>query len=131
MPQYDFSTLNDKDLENLSRDLLSKELDVPFQSFKVGKDKGIDLRYSTPFLHNDIVVQVKHYYKSGCSVLKSKLKKDELPKVLKLNPRRYIIVTSVSLSPTDKEAIMDIMSPYILSTGDIYGADDINNLNFG
>lgn len=45
--KYNFSTLNDKDLEELARDLLSKKFQLHFQSFKSGRDKGIDLRYST------------------------------------------------------------------------------------
>ena len=65
MGQYNFSTLNDKELEELSRDLLSRELSIPFQSFKVGKDKGIDLRYSSISSENEIIAQVKHYLNSG------------------------------------------------------------------
>ncbi|WP_410867374.1 restriction endonuclease, partial [Paraburkholderia sp. SIMBA_027] len=56
---YNFSTLNDRDLEELTRDLLSKKLSIDFQSFKPGPDQGIDLRYSTFNDENEIVVQVK------------------------------------------------------------------------
>ena len=56
MANYDFSTLNDRDLEELTRDLLSKKLNVNFQSFKPGPDKGIDLRYSTLNDENEIIV---------------------------------------------------------------------------
>lgn len=34
MANCDFSTLNDRDLEELTRDLLSKKLNIDFQSFK-------------------------------------------------------------------------------------------------
>ncbi|NCB70101.1 MAG: hypothetical protein EOM47_14825 [Bacteroidia bacterium] len=61
MANYDFSTLNDKDLEILVCDLFTREFSVNFQSFKAGKDKGIDLRYSTNNSENEIIVQVKHY----------------------------------------------------------------------
>jgi hypothetical protein len=87
---YTFSTLNDRDLEDLDRDLLSKKINVRFQSFKPGKDKGVDLRYSSPDEANDIIVQVKHYQASGYKKLKSDLIKNELPKVVRLEPRRYI-----------------------------------------
>ena len=65
MANYNFSTLNDKDLEELALDLLNAQLKLDLQSFKVGIDGGVDLRHSTPKNDNSIVVQVKHYLKSG------------------------------------------------------------------
>lgn len=128
MSQYNFSTINDKELEVLTRDLLTKEFSIPFQSFKTGKDKGIDLRYSTDSSENNIIVQVKHYLKSGYNQLLYVLKNTEKAKVQKLNPDRYILVTSIGLSPTDKEKIKDVFTPFILSTNDIFGMDDLNSL---
>lgn len=81
MSNYNFKTLNDKEFENLTRDLLSAEMEIEFQSFKSGKDKGIDLRYSTT-LDNKIVVQVKHYANSTFAQLKHTLRNTELPKIL-------------------------------------------------
>ena len=126
MANYNFSTLNDRDLEELVRDLLSKKLSVDFQSFKPGADKGIDLRYSTINDENKIVVQVKHYISSGVSKLKSELKAKEIQKVLLLNPQRYIFCTSVALSPQDKETIRDLFQPYIKSTSDVIGKEGLN-----
>ena len=97
---YDFSTLNDRDLEELVRDLLSKKLNVDFQSFKPGADKGIDLRYSTINDENEIIVQVKHYAGSGLSKLKSSLRTKETKKVVLLNPQRYLFCTSLALYNT-------------------------------
>jgi hypothetical protein len=128
MATYDFSTLNDKDLEILVCDLLTRELSISFQSFKVGKDKGIDLRYSTNTNENEIIVQVKHYLKSGYVQLLSVLKNKERPKIEELSPNRYILVTSLGLSPIDKEKIKAVLLPYIHSTNDIYGREDLNNL---
>lgn len=126
MANYDFSTLNDRDLEELTRDLLSKVLNVNFQSFKPGKDKGIDLRYSTVNNENEIVVQVKHYLGSGVSKLKSDLNNNETKKVVSLKPKRYIFCTSLPLSPQDKEDIKIIFNPYIQSTSDVIGKEDLN-----
>lgn len=126
MANYDFSTLNDRDLEELTRDLLSKELSVNFQSFKPGPDKGIDLRYSTVNDENEIVVQVKHYLGSGISKLKLDLKNNETQKVVSLKPKRYIFCTSVPLSPQDKEDIKNIFNPYIHSTSDVIGKEGLN-----
>jgi len=125
---YTFETINDKDLESIARDLLSKKLGVNFQSFKVGKDKGIDLRYSTNDFENNIIVQVKHYLGSGFNKLRTKIITDELPKVLNLNPKRYILVTSIGLSPQNKDLIKSDLAPFIQNTEDIIGKDDLNNL---
>jgi len=127
MSQYDFSTLNDKDFEELSRDLLSLNLHLKFQSFKVGKDLGIDLRYSSTGKANEIVVQVKHYYETGYKGLISSLKKENA-KLKILNPTRYIISTSIKLLPQYKDVILNICHPYILSQNDIYGNEDLNQL---
>lgn len=126
MANYDFSTLNDRELEELTRDLLSKKLNVNFQSFKPGPDKGIDLRYSTINAENEIVVQVKHYLSSGISKLKLDLKNNEIQKVVSLKPERYIFCTSLPLSPQDKEEIKIIFNPYIQSTSDVIGKEDLN-----
>ena len=128
MPSYDFSTLNDKELEVLSCDLFTRELGVNFQSFKIGKDKGIDLRYSTNNSENEIIIQVKHYLKSGFNKLIYVLKNQEKDKIDKLSPKRYILITSIPLSPTDKEKIKMVLSPHINNTNDIFGCDDLNML---
>ena len=128
MANYNFSTLNDKDLEELVRDLFNKEFNCLFQSFKVGKDTGIDLRFSTINNKNEIIVQVKHYIKTSFAQLLYKLKKEEYEKILYLAPRRYIFVTSLPLSPQEKEKIQETLAPFILSTNDIFGYDDLNGL---
>jgi hypothetical protein len=125
---YDFSTLNDKDLELLVLDLFNSENELDLQSFKVGKDQGIDLRYSTPKNNNSIVVQVKHYLKSGNKLLLRDLKKKELPKVKALNPDRYIIATSVQMSAKEKDEIKELFYPYILDSNDVISVNDLNYL---
>ena len=129
MYQYNFSTLNDKDLEVLARDLLTRELSIPFQNFKVGKDKGADLRFSTNSSENEIVVQVKHYLVSGYKKLLTSLKK-ERDKISQLYPipERYLLITSIGLSHANKEEIKKLLTPYIKNTNDIYGSDDLNRL---
>lgn len=123
---FNFSTLNDKDLEELVLDILSVKLNINFQSFKSGQDQGIDLRYATNNNENEIIVQVKHFLDSGLTKLKSVLKKQEVQKVKDLSPQRYIFVTSLPLSPQNKEEIKNIFNPYIHSTSDILGKNDLN-----
>lgn len=126
MNEYNFSTLNDKDFEILVKDLLNAELDLQLQHFKSGKDQGIDLRFSTSGNSNSVVVQVKHYLASGYSQLKSTLKTKELDKIKKLEPQRYIIATSIPLSAVQKDEIRKLLSPYILTSNDIFGQEDLN-----
>jgi len=126
MSDYDFSTLNDKEFEILCLDLLNAKHKLNLQAFKVGKDKGVDLRYSTPKNNNEIVVQAKHYSGSGYAQLKHTLKEKELDKVKKLNPNRYIVVTSLPLSASEKDELKDILNPFVQSANDILGKDDLN-----
>ncbi|WP_176221424.1 nSTAND3 domain-containing NTPase [Massilibacteroides vaginae] len=130
MTTYDFSTLNDKDFEELSRDLLNAELKLFFQSFTQGRDGGIDLRYATVKNENNIIVQAKHYLGTGYSGLKSKLKNEELPKVENMTPKvnRYILITSVKLTPLNKKELKRLFKGYIQTTNDILGQDDLNGL---
>ncbi len=129
MNKYDFSALHDKELEELGRDLLNAEFNLDLQSFKPGKDKGIDLRYSTSSNKIDIVVQVKHYLKTGYDGLLYTLvksEKSEKSKIQKLNPSEYYLVTSVSLSAQQKDEIKNLLSPYIINENYIIGQEDLN-----
>lgn len=126
MNNYNFSTLNDKEFEQLTKDLLNAKYELNLQDFKVGKDQGIDLRFSTQSNNNSTVVQVKHFLNSGFSQLKSTLKNKELDKVKILSPDRYIIVTSLPLSALQKDEIKEIFEPYILSSNDVFGQEDLN-----
>src|SRR4051794_28264269 len=57
MADYDFHQLSPRDLERLARDLLQAELGVTLESFKTGRDSGIDLRYAAT--NQNIIVQCK------------------------------------------------------------------------
>ena len=127
MPNYDFKTLSPIDFETLSRDLLQEELGLTLQSFTSGRDSGIDFRYSRGDGCN-LIVQCKHFIESGYTSLLRTLQNNELSKIRKLSPTRYILTTSVSLTPDNKEKVLNALSPYIRSTDDIYGKDDLNNL---
>lgn len=132
MADYDFSTLNSSDLEELVCDLLN--LDQPvgsvikYKTFKDGKDKGIDILYSTEANVYDHVGQVKHYYRTGYDGLYQVLKNTELKNVNSLKPNKYIVATSVDLNVDSTEAIKSLFSPYIKNLNDIYGKKDLNRL---
>jgi hypothetical protein len=127
MAEYDFSALTDKEFEELVRDLLSKDLGISLRTFKKGKDKGIDVRYSSPNNINKVVVQAKHNTETGFKGLINNLKK-EIPKVAKLSPGRYIIATSVKLLPQHENEIVKLFSPYLVDANDIYSRERLSRL---
>lgn len=127
MNDYDFHTLSPIEFEALSRDLLQKEMGITIESFTSGKDGGIDLRYSQSNDEPDLIIQCKRHIESF-DRLKRHLVSKELPNVIKLAPKRYIITTSVGLTPKNKTDLLKAFHPYILSTADIYGKQDLNNL---
>ncbi|HEU5124984.1 MAG TPA: hypothetical protein VFW05_13090 [Verrucomicrobiae bacterium] len=143
MVDYNFTdSLSALDFELLSKDLLEAELGIQLENFSEGRDKGIDLRYApvrgsgrtvfnlalagTPPKPPELIVQCKRY--SKFSDLKSTLKNEELAKLTKLNPARYILTTSVSLSPQQADELKAVLSPFVQSTGDIYGRERLNSI---
>lgn len=124
MPDYNFLNLSPIEFEDLSRDLLQQHFDITFESFTAGKDDGIDLRYSLSN-NKSIIVQCKRY--SDYNSLYNNFKKEVL-NLKDLKPDRYIVMTSVGLTPSRKTEIIDLFSPYIINTSDIFGRDEMNNL---
>jgi len=126
MNKFDFSTIDHQEFEELARDILNRVLNIDLRSYKPGKDKGIDLKLASEKNTNEIVVQAKHYLKSGFDLLLSKIEKEEKPKVDKLLPGKFIVVTSVSLSENDKAKIKTALEPHVKTTDDVYGQEDLN-----
>ncbi len=127
MPDYDFGSLSPIDFEILVRDLLQEELGIRLESFKTGRDQGIDFRYC-PSTDNTLIIQCKHYLESSYNVLFNHLKNIELKKVNKVNPSRYILAISMGLTPSQKDSLKGLFTPFIHSTSDILSRADINNL---
>src|SRR5438045_1025981 len=126
MPDYDFRVLSPIDFEILTQALLQKELRVRLEAFKAGADQGVDLRYARNKRH-DIIVQCKHYAGSNFGNLRRSVSR-EIPKVRRLRPDRYLLVTSLPLSLANKQVLMGVSAPFIARTSDIYGREDLNNL---
>lgn len=125
MKEYDFRALNDKEFERLTIDLLSQREGLTIERYKPGRDGGIDGCF---YSCGTVIIQVKHYVNTGYSGLLSKIKNEELAKVEKLNPTRYIFITSVGLTPPNKKEIQELFNPYIIRTDDIIGQEGINDL---
>ena len=127
MSDYDFSSLNDKEFEDLSADLLSCHLSSRIERFKVGRDGGVDGRFFSSE-GDEVIIQCKHWLKSGLKALIRSIENTEADKVKKLNPKRYIFVTSLELSRANKIKIKHLLSPYILSESDVFGNEDLNDI---
>ena len=127
MSDYDFSTLNDKDFEELAVDLLSAEFSNRIERFKSGKDGGVDGRFFS-INGEEQIIQCKHWIKSGVNALIKSLSNTELAKVQKLNPQKYFLITSLSLSRENKIKIKDIFKDYIEKDNQILGKEDLNDL---
>ncbi|WP_234433409.1 restriction endonuclease [Streptomyces sp. NRRL WC-3549] len=124
MDSFDLGRLTDHDFEVVCRDLFGEILGVPLELFPRGRDRGIDLRH-TAVDGTVTVVQCKHWPKAAQAMLTKRLIKDELPKVRALKPDRYLIATSVGLTVDGKDSIRDAFDPYVHTTGDLYGVDEI------
>jgi Novel STAND NTPase 3/Restriction endonuclease len=127
MPANDFKQLSSRDFEELTRDLLQAEWGVALEAFKTGRDQGIDLRRITAE-QGTLIVQCKHFATSGYAKLLAHLRSTDLEKVRRLNPGRYVLVTSVALSPHNKDAVQELLAPFIRSPNDVIGANDIDSL---
>ena len=56
------------------------------------------------------------------------IKNKELPKIANLNPGRYILATSVSMSVTQKDRLLKLLTPYVKSADDIKNVLEIEGL---
>lgn len=124
MPNYDFKQLSPHDFEELARDLIQARDCIVLESFKTGRDLGIDFRHARAT--GNTIVQCKHYSGTGLVGLMTDLKKEAV-KAAKLKPAHYMLVTSVGLTPPNKTDIQALFGA-MLTTGDILGPDDLNNL---
>jgi hypothetical protein len=123
--EYDFSKLNDREFEILVASVIEKKLKNKVEIFKPGRDGGVDGRFWIGDKKEGII-QCKHYIETPYSQLISKLIREEVDKLKKLNPNKYIFVTSKRLSRINKQEIINIFKPYIQTEGDIWGQEDLN-----
>src|SRR5216684_3682482 len=126
MADYDFGSLSSYDFALLVRDLLQADLGLRLESFSAGPDSGIDFRYQRQ--GTNLIVQCKHYARSGFAALTSVLRRKERQKIDSLAPTRYILATSVPLTPDRKDEISEILAPHCLVRSDVLGREDLNNL---
>ena len=127
MNQYNFNVLTWEEFEEFTKDLLSAEMDVVFQSFANGPDGGVDLRYSSGGDARDIVVQCKRY-KNVPSLMSNLTKERAKLDTMKPKPKRYILTVSLDISETKVNEIAALFSPYLLSADDIITPKQLNTM---
>ncbi|PLP59010.1 hypothetical protein CYK37_10930 [Mesorhizobium loti] len=125
MVTYDFHALSYADFEDLSRDLIGKELGIRFEAFAPGPDGGMDGRHAAGT--SKTVLQCKHYAGTRWSGLKGAMAK-ERGSINRLAPSRYILTTSCPLSSKNKAELTSIIGPALKSEDDIFGPGDLNAL---
>ncbi|WP_281973248.1 restriction endonuclease [Ruegeria faecimaris] len=124
--RYDFSNLSALDFEELVHDLLQNAWGTRLELFKSGRDGGVDLRaYSNG---TNLIVQCKNFAKSTFSNLRAKMRDEELPKLHQLEPDRYVLVTSLPLSVSQKDELIALLSPYVGSGEDIIGGNELERM---
>lgn len=124
---YDFSALSSYEFELLSADLLGRELGVHLEVFSAGRDGGIDLRHIDSN-GKTLVVQCKHWAKSGLTRLLRELEQVELPKVVRQRPDVYLISTSVPMTSENKKTIYSMFKGFMATPQGVYGKEDLNTL---
>ncbi|GAA2996177.1 ATP-binding protein [Streptosporangium longisporum] len=124
MDLMDFHKLTDFDFECLCKDVFEKLLNVRLEIFTSGSDGGIDLRYMNRY-GDKVIIQCKHWMKSGRAKLVRHMLNEELPKARNLNPTRYIIASTVEMTRDAKDKLYKAFDPFIVSPSDIYGAHEL------
>ncbi|SNZ01227.1 restriction endonuclease [Flagellimonas pacifica] len=123
--EFDFSKLNDREFEVLGASIIGKISKKRIETFKAGRDGGVDGRFWIG--NNEGIIQCKHYLETPYRKLIAKLKSEEVEKVNKLKPSKYIFITSQKLSRLNKKEIYKIFYPHIIREDDIYGKEDLIN----
>jgi anion-transporting ArsA/GET3 family ATPase len=123
---YDFKRLSGSDFEEVVHDLLQVAWTAELEIFAGGRDSGIDLRRRDS--SGLTIVQCKNYEGSGFSKLKTKMRDDELPKVQRNTPDRYVLVTSVDLSVGQKDELFELLTPWVKTPSDIVGKKELTAL---
>lgn len=123
---YDFSKLNDREFEALGASIIEKILNTRVETFKAGKDGGVDGRFWISS-NKEGIIQCKQYAGTPYKTLISKIKSEEVEKVRNLKPERYIFITSQKLSRPNKKEIKGLFYPFIKRQNDIFGYEDLND----
>lgn len=126
LSNYDFhALLQPLEFEVLVCDVVSQRDNVPFRTFKEGRDQGIDGFYTDG--KTETVIQVKRYAQQAFKPLIHSLKQD-LQKVRKLKPDRYILGISMALTRQQTKDIVELFKEFNVTEHDILDRVELNRL---
>lgn len=125
--QYDLGRLTDFDFELVCKDIFEETLGLALEVFAPGADEGVDLRHLAPSDHA-VVIQCKHWARAGRNALLRHMKNNELTKVQRLSPGRYILATTAELNKNAKDKIYKDFSPYMISPSDCFGVHEVSSI---
>lgn len=126
MPNYDFHALLEPlEFQELVCDIIQCRENIKLDTYKEGRDWGIDGFYTNE--NQTTIVQVKRYKPDSYKRLYYDLKNNELPKVQKLKPNRYILAISMDFNHKEKAEIQALFEGYIIDEKDILSNKNLNN----
>lgn len=122
MLRFSYDRLSPVDFEHLAADVLNQREGVIFERFAEGPDGGIDLRYQPPG-RPMVIAQAKRVM--ARNELKRQAKLERL-KLQRLNPARYLLVTSCALTPHNKAELHELLAPWLKVPSDIISGSDLD-----
>ncbi|WP_163560265.1 hypothetical protein [Halomonas sp. NO4] len=122
MSRFSYGRLSPVDFEYLAADVLNQREGVIFERFAEGPDSGIDLRYQPPG-HSLVIAQAKRVMDR--SELKRQARSERV-KLQRLNPARYLLVTSCALTPHNKAELHELLAPWLKAPSDIISGSDLD-----
>lgn len=114
--KYDLSLLTDIEFQKLINQLVQKQYpDKTVEQFCEGPDGGKDglIHLSSRRIK---IIQSKHYLKSGFPKLYECLKTSEIPKIIRLRPKEYVLATSINLSAEQYKKIEELLKNNVPKT---------------
>ena len=121
---FNYEDLSDVEFESLAKDIMEVKLGVNLHRFAKGRDGGIDLTNNVS--NKQIVIQVKHYFRSSVASLLSSLEK-EVGKVRNIKPQSYFVVTSATLSAAKKDEVFQMFQDYMQDDSCVITREDIED----
>ena len=119
---FDYHRLSPTEFEALAADLAGALHGVRFERFCEGRDGGIDFRHQGD--EGCVTIGQAKRYKTSAQLL-SKIG-DELPKLQRLQPNRYLLMSACALTPANKDALCTALSPW-LHADHIYGHVELDD----
>lgn len=104
---YNFKNFSPEEFEELCCDILRIVTKTELRIYANGKDNGIDI--SDVSTGRKIIAQAKRYVKSNFSKLMTAMEKEAL-RMKKIMPERYYVMTSLELSPSQNDNILNLFS---------------------